>query len=266
MDVAEENRLPLVLLVESGGADLPRQADVFVPGGEQFRRLTQLSAQGIPTVCVVFGSSTAGGAYLPGHERLHGHGRGPGPRLPGRAAAGEDGDRRGRGRGGARRGPHARPDLGPVRLPGPRRGRCPADRPGDRVAPALAAPGSRSARTGRRAAVPGRGAARHRIGRRARPLRRARGPGPRRRRLPIRGVQGVLRPAAGLRLGRHRRLSHRRRGEQRDPLLARSAEGGAVHRAVQSHRHPDPLRAEHHRASWWERATSRAASSRTGPS
>lgn len=66
MDVAERNRLPLVLLVESGGADLPRQADVFVPGGEQFRRLTQLSAAGIPTVCVVFGSSTAGGAYLPG--------------------------------------------------------------------------------------------------------------------------------------------------------------------------------------------------------
>jgi acetyl-CoA carboxylase carboxyltransferase component len=66
MDVAEINRLPLVIMVESGGADLPRQADVFVPGGEQFRRLTQLSAQGIPTVCVVFGSSTAGGAYLPG--------------------------------------------------------------------------------------------------------------------------------------------------------------------------------------------------------
>jgi acetyl-CoA carboxylase carboxyltransferase component len=66
MDVAEINRLPLLVLVESGGADLPRQADVFVPGGEQFRRLTQLSAQGIPTICVVFGSSTAGGAYLPG--------------------------------------------------------------------------------------------------------------------------------------------------------------------------------------------------------
>ena len=66
MDVAEANRLPLIVLVESGGADLPRQADVFVPGGEQFRRLTQLSAAGIPTVCVVFGSSTAGGAYLPG--------------------------------------------------------------------------------------------------------------------------------------------------------------------------------------------------------
>jgi acetyl-CoA carboxylase carboxyltransferase component len=66
MDVAELNRLPLVILVESGGGDLPRQADVFVPGGEQFRRLTQLSARGIPSICVVFGSSTAGGAYLPG--------------------------------------------------------------------------------------------------------------------------------------------------------------------------------------------------------
>jgi acetyl-CoA carboxylase carboxyltransferase component len=65
MDVARDNRLPVVLLVESGGADLPNQAEVFVPGGEQFRRLTQLSAAGIPTVCVVFGSSTAGGAYLP---------------------------------------------------------------------------------------------------------------------------------------------------------------------------------------------------------
>jgi acetyl-CoA carboxylase carboxyltransferase component len=66
MEVAERNRLPLVILVESGGADLPRQAEVFMPGGEQFRRLTQLSAAGIPTICVVFGSSTAGGAYLPG--------------------------------------------------------------------------------------------------------------------------------------------------------------------------------------------------------
>lgn len=66
MDIAETNRLPLVTLVESGGADLDKQADIFVPGGEQFRRLTELSAAGIPTVSVVFGSSTAGGAYLPG--------------------------------------------------------------------------------------------------------------------------------------------------------------------------------------------------------
>ncbi len=66
MDIAETNRLPVVTLVESGGADLDKQADIFVPGGEQFRRLTELSAAGIPTVSLVFGSSTAGGAYLPG--------------------------------------------------------------------------------------------------------------------------------------------------------------------------------------------------------
>jgi acetyl-CoA carboxylase carboxyltransferase component len=66
MDIAETNRLPVVTLVESGGADLDKQADIFVPGGEQFRRLTELSAAGIHTVSLVFGSSTAGGAYLPG--------------------------------------------------------------------------------------------------------------------------------------------------------------------------------------------------------
>ena len=66
MEVARENRLPLVNLTETAGADLPKQADVFVPGGAVFRELTQMSAAGIPTVTLVFGSSTAGGAYLPG--------------------------------------------------------------------------------------------------------------------------------------------------------------------------------------------------------
>ena len=66
MDIARENRLPLVNLTESGGADLPKQADIFVPGGASFRNLTRLSAAGIPTITLVFGSSTAGGAYVPG--------------------------------------------------------------------------------------------------------------------------------------------------------------------------------------------------------
>ena len=65
-DIARENRLPLVNLVESGGADLPSQAEIFIPGGRLFRDLTQLSAAGIPTVALVFGNSTAGGAYVPG--------------------------------------------------------------------------------------------------------------------------------------------------------------------------------------------------------
>nr|WP_245577040.1 acyl-CoA carboxylase subunit beta [Actinoplanes globisporus] len=65
-EIALRNRLPLIALVESGGADLPTQKDVFIPGGAVFRDLTRLSAAGIPTISLVFGNSTAGGAYLPG--------------------------------------------------------------------------------------------------------------------------------------------------------------------------------------------------------
>ena len=65
-DIARQNRLPLINLVESGGADLPDQAEVFLTGGKWFRNLTQMSAAGIPTIALVFGNSTAGGAYVPG--------------------------------------------------------------------------------------------------------------------------------------------------------------------------------------------------------
>ncbi len=65
-DIAAQNRLPMVNLVESGGADLPTQKEIFIPGGRTFRDLTRASAARIPTVALVFGNSTAGGAYLPG--------------------------------------------------------------------------------------------------------------------------------------------------------------------------------------------------------
>ncbi|MBY6682635.1 MULTISPECIES: acyl-CoA carboxylase subunit beta [unclassified Rhodococcus (in: high G+C Gram-positive bacteria)] len=65
-DIAMQNRLPVISLVESGGADLPTQKEVFIPGGRIFRDLTRLSAAGIPTIALVFGNSTAGGAYIPG--------------------------------------------------------------------------------------------------------------------------------------------------------------------------------------------------------
>jgi acyl-CoA carboxylase subunit beta len=65
-DIALENRLPSVSLTESAGADLPNQHKIFVPGGRTFRDLTRRAAARIPTVCLVFGSSTAGGAYIPG--------------------------------------------------------------------------------------------------------------------------------------------------------------------------------------------------------
>ncbi len=65
-DIALQNGLPIVNLVESGGADLPSQAELFIPGGRAFRDLTRHSAAALPTIALVFGNSTAGGAYVPG--------------------------------------------------------------------------------------------------------------------------------------------------------------------------------------------------------
>ena len=64
--IALENKLPLIALVESGGANLMYQAEIFVDGGRSFANQARMSAAGIPQVAVVHGSSTAGGAYLPG--------------------------------------------------------------------------------------------------------------------------------------------------------------------------------------------------------
>ncbi|WAQ99364.1 MCCB-like protein, partial [Mya arenaria] len=67
-EVAQQNNLPCIYLVDSGGANLPRQADVF-PDRDHFGRIffnqANMSAQGIPQVAVVLGSCTAGGAYVP---------------------------------------------------------------------------------------------------------------------------------------------------------------------------------------------------------
>jgi len=64
--IADENNLPTISLVESGGADLPTQKEIFIPGGKVFRDLTRASARKRPTIALVFGNSTAGGAYVPG--------------------------------------------------------------------------------------------------------------------------------------------------------------------------------------------------------
>jgi acetyl-CoA carboxylase carboxyltransferase component len=64
--IAGQNRLPTITLVESGGADLQTQKDIFIPGGAVFRNLTVASADRRPTIALVFGNSTAGGAYVPG--------------------------------------------------------------------------------------------------------------------------------------------------------------------------------------------------------
>src|SRR6202045_3452869 len=67
-EIARENRLPCIYLVDSGGANLPNQDEVF-PDREHFGRIfynqATLSAAGIPQIAVVMGSCTAGGAYVP---------------------------------------------------------------------------------------------------------------------------------------------------------------------------------------------------------
>src|SRR5579871_1677805 len=67
-EVAEQNHLPCIYLVDSGGAFLPLQADVF-PDREHFGRIfynqARMSSQGIPQIAAVMGSCTAGGAYVP---------------------------------------------------------------------------------------------------------------------------------------------------------------------------------------------------------
>ena len=96
LEIARENRMPYVQFVESAGADLrgggggsggrgggepvdPKQALInsmlgetghFAESGRLFYEIIELSKMRIPTVSVVFGASTAGGAYQPGNERL----------------------------------------------------------------------------------------------------------------------------------------------------------------------------------------------------
>jgi 3-methylcrotonyl-CoA carboxylase beta subunit len=67
-EIAEQNRLPCIYLVDSGGANLPHQSEVF-PDRDHFGRIfynqAQMSAKGIPQIACVMGSCTAGGAYVP---------------------------------------------------------------------------------------------------------------------------------------------------------------------------------------------------------
>ena len=65
-DIARENKLPLITLAESGGANLLYATDVFVPGARAFANQARLSSAGIPQITVIHGNATAGGAYQPG--------------------------------------------------------------------------------------------------------------------------------------------------------------------------------------------------------
>ena len=218
---ARENRIPYVSFVESAGADLRVetdgdgnrrrvQTDHFAESGRPFYEMIELSKLGIPTVCVVFGSSTAGGAYQPGlsdyvivvKEQSKIFLAGP-PLV--KMATGEESDDE--SLGGAR---DARRGVGSRRLlRRGRDGRHP-DLPRSGVAPQLAQARPAGVAARRRAVARPRGAARPRQPRSAPAHRHARRPRPGRRRLPVRGVQAGLRVDARVRVGVDPRLPDRR--------------------------------------------------------
>ncbi len=265
-EVARQNRLPVIVLNESAGADLPRQADIFVPGGAQFKNLTQLSRLGIPTITLGFGPATAGGAYVPGmsdyvvmvKERATAYLGGP-PLV--KMAIDEVVDEE--TLGGAEM--HSRTSGLSDHLA---LDEMDALRIGRDIVSHLQwrkhGPGPSGAGDPPRARH--RRADRLRLGRRPGAVRGARDPGPHARRQPVRGVQAALRRQARVRLGRAARLPRRCARQQRHPVLRGGREGRAVHPAVQPDRHAAAVRAEHHRLHGRAPRRSRAASSRTAPS
>ena len=144
-EIAEQNRLPCLYLVDSGGAFLPLQAEVF-PDRDHFGRIffnqARMSAKGIPQIAAVMGSCTAGGAYVPAmsDETVIVRGTGTifigGPPLV-KAATGQDVTRGGAGR---RRRAHAA--IGRRRPLRDRRRARARDRALDRPQPAFAQAGS----------------------------------------------------------------------------------------------------------------------------
>ena len=154
LEIARDNGLPYVSFVESAGADLrmdpdeagegkkkkrrPAKTFHFAETGRFFYEMIELSKLRIPSVCVVFGSSTAGGAYQPGMSDYNVVIKRAVEDLPGRSAAREDGDRRGLRRRDTRWRPDARRGLGARRVSGRGRARRAAVVPRGRVASQLA--------------------------------------------------------------------------------------------------------------------------------
>ncbi len=254
--IAEENGLPTISLVESGGADLPTQKEIFIPGGKVFRDLTRASARRQPTIALVFGNSTAGGAYVPGMSDYTVMVRGQakvflgGPPLV-KMATGEESDDE--SLGGAEM--HARVSgladyLAHDEHDAIRIGRRIVARLNWRKAGSRCPSGGGlgGAGRGRRWAAgpdPGRPQGAVRPARGDRPdLRRRRA----RQRAAVRRVQAALRPLAGHRLGASPRAAdrHPRQRPGRD-LQRGGAEGDPVHPARQPGRHPPAVPPQHHR-------------------
>ena len=240
-EVAEQNHLPCIYLVDSGGAFLPLQAEVF-PDRDHFGRIfynqARMSAKGIPQIAVVMGSCTAGGAYVPAmsDETVIVQGTGTifigGPPLV-KAATGQD---------------VTAEELGGADVHTRRSGVADHYATSDEHALALARQIVRNLH--RRKELPWDVAPSGAAGARPeRPLRararglqardgRARADRPNRRRQQVRRVQGALRRDARLRLRADRGLSRRDPGEQGRAVRRVRAEGRALHRARGKRRIP----------------------------
>ena len=264
-EIALENRLPCVYLVDSGGANLPNQDEVF-PDRDHFGRIfynqAQMSARGIPQVAVVMGSCTAGGAYVPAMSdvtiivRDQGTIFLAGPPLV-KAATGEVVTAEDLGGGDVH-----------TRLSGV------ADYLAEDDAHALAlarqavgslnrAAGGRDRRRG--AGLRPRGNARRRPRRPPHPLRHPRGDRPDRRRLAARRVQGAVRRDPGDRLRPGPGDAGRPRRQQRRPLLRERPEGRAFHRTLLAAPDPAACSCRTSPASWSAGNTKTRASPATAP-
>ena len=259
MTIARENRLPTINLVESGGGDLRNQVDLFVPAGRLFHELTALSAAGVPTIALVFGNSTAGGAYVPGmcdyavmvDQQAKVFLGGP-PLV--KMATGEDADEE--SLGGADM--HSRVSGLSDYLAADEVD-CIAI--GRRIVEHLnwrkLGPGPRG--TGRPPRLRPRGSARHRVGRPQGALRPEGGAGPGRGRIPIRGVQAAVRFRPGHRVGVGLGLPGRHRGQRSWRAVQRGgAEGDRVHPALQPVGSARWCSCRTRPGSWWAPATSSA--------
>ena len=268
-EIALENRLPCIYLVDSGGANLPHQTEVF-PDREHFGR-------------IFFNQAThVGGGHSADrlrHGLVHGGRRlrardvgrdgdreGAGDDLPRRPAARQGRDRRGRLGGGARRRRGACP---PLRRRRPLRDSTTRTRwrmVRQIVGSLGAAPAATSILPAAVEPLLAARARRHRAGRPPPPVRCARGHRAARRRLRFRRVQGLYGETLVTGFARDPGHAGRHPRQQRHPLFGVRAEGRALHRALLPAENPAALPAEHHRLHGRARSTRRAASPRTAPS
>ena len=267
-EIARENRLPCIYLVDSGGANLPHWTEVF-PDREHFGRIfynqATLSAAGIAQIAVVMGSCTAGGAYVPAmsDETIIVRNQGTiflgGPPLV-KAATGEV---------------VSAEELGGADVHARKSGVADYYAENDRHALALCRRIVASLNTRKsidialaKPAEPKydrRRARRHRAGRPQEAIRRARGDRAPRRRLRVRRIQGALRHDARHRLRAHPRHPRRHYRQQRHPVLGKRAQGRAFHRALLPAPRAASCSCRTSSVSWSGATTRRAASPRTAP-